>query len=343
MGRMRRRRRRRSSSRGPLCRVVRPNSRPRWRLPARPARRALGAATRPAGRGRGIPSAAMTAGSCALVVCETGSRRPAGPERSVCTPRGRVCCPDGRVDRARGPGGLQAVRRRRGARPGVARGAPRRVRRAHRRERLGQDHAAPLLQPADRSRRWPSARGWRERGDGSSPVALRRRVGYVPQDGGLLPALARAAQRRAGALAPRARRRARGRGPIRAGAGRPRAGGRSARGGRASCPAASGSAWRVARALAADPDIVLLDEPFGALDAITRADLQATFAALRRELALTTLLVTHDLAEAALLADRIGGDAPGRVEQVGRTGRAARRAGDAIRARPAGAGPGAGA
>src|SRR6185437_4211813 len=61
----------------------------------------------------------------------------------------------------------------------------------------------------------------------------------------------------------------------------------------------------VARALAARPDIVLLDEPFGALDAITRADLQGSFLELRRDLALTTLLVTHDLAEAFLLGDRI--------------------------------------
>jgi osmoprotectant transport system ATP-binding protein len=72
----------------------------------------------------------------------------------------------------------------------------------------------------------------------------------------------------------------------------------------------------VARALAARPDIVLLDEPFGALDAITRADLQGTFLELRRDLALTTLLVTHDLGEAFLLADRVAVMHVGRVEQV---------------------------
>jgi osmoprotectant transport system ATP-binding protein len=72
----------------------------------------------------------------------------------------------------------------------------------------------------------------------------------------------------------------------------------------------------VARALAAHPDIVLLDEPFGALDAITRADLQGTFLELRRELAFTTLLVTHDLAEAFLLADRVAVMHRGRLEQV---------------------------
>jgi osmoprotectant transport system ATP-binding protein len=60
----------------------------------------------------------------------------------------------------------------------------------------------------------------------------------------------------------------------------------------------------------------LLDEPFGALDAITRADLQATFLGLQRELALTALLVTHDLAEAFLLADRVGVLRSGRLEQI---------------------------
>ena len=72
----------------------------------------------------------------------------------------------------------------------------------------------------------------------------------------------------------------------------------------------------VARALAARPAVVLLDEPFGALDAITRADLQATFLTLRRELALTAVLVTHDLAEAFLLADRVGVLRAGRLEQI---------------------------
>jgi ABC-type proline/glycine betaine transport system ATPase subunit len=72
----------------------------------------------------------------------------------------------------------------------------------------------------------------------------------------------------------------------------------------------------VARALAASPDIVLLDEPFGALDALTRADLQGTFRRLRRELRITALLVTHDLAEADLLADRIAVMHRGRLEQI---------------------------
>ena len=85
----------------------------------------------------------------------------------------------------------------------------------------------------------------------------------------------------------------------------------------------------VARALAARPDLVLLDEPFGALDAITRADLQASFRDLRRELAITTLLVTHDLSEAFLLADRIAVMHAGRIEQVAAPGELRDCTGDA--------------
>jgi osmoprotectant transport system ATP-binding protein len=73
----------------------------------------------------------------------------------------------------------------------------------------------------------------------------------------------------------------------------------------------------LARALAARPAVVLLDEPFGALDAITRSDLQESFLALRRTLVFTTLLVTHDLTEAARLADGIVVMRAGRVEQAG--------------------------
>jgi osmoprotectant transport system ATP-binding protein len=146
------------------------------------------------------------------------------------------------------------------------------------------------------------------------PVALRRRVGYVPQEGGLLPhwrvrrnvalvpwlrgmddglALADQALRLVGLeLAAVAQRWP-----------RELSGGQRQR-------------VAVARALAARPDIILLDEPFGALDAITRADLQNTFLDLRRELAFTALLVTHDLAEAFLLADRVAVMHHGRVEQV---------------------------
>jgi osmoprotectant transport system ATP-binding protein len=61
----------------------------------------------------------------------------------------------------------------------------------------------------------------------------------------------------------------------------------------------------VARALAADPPILLMDEPFGALDPVTRAELQREFSALSKRLGKTIVFVTHDLREALLLASRI--------------------------------------
>ena len=61
----------------------------------------------------------------------------------------------------------------------------------------------------------------------------------------------------------------------------------------------------VARALAADPPILLMDEPFGALDPVTRAELQREFRALAKRLGKTIVFVTHDLREALLLASRI--------------------------------------
>ena len=62
----------------------------------------------------------------------------------------------------------------------------------------------------------------------------------------------------------------------------------------------------VARALAADPPLLLLDEPFGALDPVTRVELQQQFLDLRDRLGKTALLVTHDVREALLLGTRIG-------------------------------------
>jgi osmoprotectant transport system ATP-binding protein len=61
----------------------------------------------------------------------------------------------------------------------------------------------------------------------------------------------------------------------------------------------------VARALAADPPILLMDEPFGALDPVTRAEIQHEFSALAQRLGKTIVFVTHDLREALLLASRI--------------------------------------
>lgn len=146
------------------------------------------------------------------------------------------------------------------------------------------------------------------------PVVLRRRMGYVPQDGGLLPHWR---VRRNVALVPHLLRDAQadaraddalrlvGLDPATFAERWPRA-------------LSGGQRQRVAiaRALAARPLVVLLDEPFGALDAITRADLQSTFAQLRRELQMTAVLVTHDLAEAITLADRIAVLHRGRFEQV---------------------------
>jgi len=69
----------------------------------------------------------------------------------------------------------------------------------------------------------------------------------------------------------------------------------------------------VARALAADPEIMLLDEPFGALDAITRTNLQKEFATLVRKMNKTAVFVTHDLHEAMLLGSRIALMDKGRI------------------------------
>ena len=72
-----------------------------------------------------------------------------------------------------------------------------------------------------------------------------------------------------------------------------------------------------ARALASDAKVMLLDEPFGALDPVTRDSLQSEFRTLQRELALTAVIVTHDMAEALLLADRIAVMRQGEVIRVG--------------------------
>ena len=73
----------------------------------------------------------------------------------------------------------------------------------------------------------------------------------------------------------------------------------------------------VARALAADPPIVLLDEPFGALDPLTRYDLQDQFLSLKARLQKTMVLVTHDISEAFRLSDRITILKEGQIHQVG--------------------------
>ena len=83
----------------------------------------------------------------------------------------------------------------------------------------------------------------------------------------------------------------------------------------------------VARALAADPPLLLLDEPFGALDPITRTELQREFRALQARLKKTAIFVTHDMREAALVGDRIAVLAGGRLCAVA-TPEALRESGD---------------
>ena len=73
----------------------------------------------------------------------------------------------------------------------------------------------------------------------------------------------------------------------------------------------------LARALAVDPEVLLLDEPFGALDAKVREDLRAWLRRLHDEVHVTTVLVTHDQSEALDVADRIAVLNKGRIEQVG--------------------------
>jgi sulfate transport system ATP-binding protein len=73
----------------------------------------------------------------------------------------------------------------------------------------------------------------------------------------------------------------------------------------------------LARALAVDPQVLLLDEPFGALDAKVREDLRAWLRRLHDEVHVTTVLVTHDQSEALDVADRIAVINKGRIEQVG--------------------------
>jgi osmoprotectant transport system ATP-binding protein len=72
-----------------------------------------------------------------------------------------------------------------------------------------------------------------------------------------------------------------------------------------------------ARALAAGPQVMLLDEPFGALDPLTRDELRGEFLQLRRRLGLTAVMVTHDMTEALLSADRIAVMNAGRLLRVG--------------------------
>jgi osmoprotectant transport system ATP-binding protein len=85
----------------------------------------------------------------------------------------------------------------------------------------------------------------------------------------------------------------------------------------------------LARALAAKPSVLLLDEPFGALDPITRATLQRELRTIHRELGLTMLMVTHDMVEALTLADRVAVMQNGELRQVATPEELMRSPGDA--------------
>lgn len=148
------------------------------------------------------------------------------------------------------------------------------------------------------------------------PTALRRRIGYVQQTGGLLPHWT--VRRNVGLVPellgwPKERRRKRAEELLRL-VGLPAA----TYAARYPRELSGGERQRVAvaRALAADPPLVLLDEPFGALDAITRGDVQQTFMRLRASREQTAVIVTHDLDEAFLLADRIAVMRRGRLLQT---------------------------
>jgi osmoprotectant transport system ATP-binding protein len=143
------------------------------------------------------------------------------------------------------------------------------------------------------------------------PIALRRRIGYVFQGVGLFPHLTVAENI---AITPRLLGWKRQRQAARVDALIDLV--RLERGQRERYPhqLSGGERQRVgvARAIAAEPRIVLMDEPFGALDPINRDAIAHDYRQLHDELGLTTVMITHDMLEAVLLADRIG------VMQAGR-------------------------
>lgn len=149
----------------------------------------------------------------------------------------------------------------------------------------------------------------------ADPVTLRRSIGYVQQEGGLLPhwnvaknveLVPRLLKRPDAAESASAALDHVGLSPSDFGSRWPR-------------ELSGGERQRVAlaRAIAAHPDVILLDEPFGAVDAITRSELQRGFASLIANLGVTAILVTHDLREAFLLSDRVGVMRGGALEQLG--------------------------
>ena len=137
------------------------------------------------------------------------------------------------------------------------------------------------------------------------PIRLRRRIGYVIQEVGLFPHLTveeniGVVPRLEGWAPQRIHERARALLAL-VGLDADKFAGRFPR------ELSGGQRQRigVARALAADPPIILLDEPFGALDPITRREIQREFKSLQQELKKTMIFVTHDIAEAFVLGTRI--------------------------------------
>ena len=198
------------------------------------------------------------------------------------------------------PGGHQAVR---GVSLGVARG-----------EILGSWARAARARP--RSSRWstrliePSSGTVVVRDRTTTDwdaIALRRSIGYVIQDVGLMPHLsvldnvALVLQEFRAGPSARATARWRPRGWSWSDWTRRGSGGSFP----VSSAAASGSGWELRVPWRPSPDLILMDEPFGALDPITRRELQDEFRRLQRRLRTTVVLVTHDLREACRLGDRL--------------------------------------
>lgn len=149
---------------------------------------------------------------------------------------------------------------------------------------------------------------------GLDPIALRRRIGYVIQDFGLLPhwTIERNVElipKLLGWPAEKRQRRARelldqvGLRSEEVGARRP-----------AELSGGQRQRVAVARALAADPALLLFDEPFGALDPVTRHEMQQRFLDLRRHYQVAAIFVTHDILEALAIASRIAVLDQGKLE-----------------------------
>jgi osmoprotectant transport system ATP-binding protein len=136
------------------------------------------------------------------------------------------------------------------------------------------------------------------------PIALRRSIGYVIQDVGLFPHMTVAGNI---AVVPRLERWEPARIAARVAELLDLVGLTAEHGERWPAELSGGQRQRVgvARALAADPAVLLMDEPFGALDPLTRAELQHEFRGIQQRVGKTVVIVTHDMLEALALADRV--------------------------------------